>query len=110
MRKRLIVIAAFALALSGCAASPSDVAEECGGDESGISVTSDGTIEYDQDHDVTKDAWQCLLGKLVPEKSDQYRIAMGLDEIGTSGDMETGGRTVVWGTSPTGTIRLFFNS
>ena len=109
MRKKLLTLAGMALLLTGCAASPADTAEKCGGEDAGISVTSESVIEYDQDFDTTGDAWKCLLTELVPEKTDQYTITQGLGEPGTTGDIRVGGRPIVWGTSPQGAIRLYFN-
>lgn len=109
MRKKLIAPACLALVLTGCSPSLGDAASSCGGEDAGISVKNDGVVEYDQDLDSSGDAWKCLLNQLVPDESAQYEITQGLGSPGTSGDTRSGGRPIVWGTSPDGAIRLFFN-
>ncbi|WP_460795977.1 hypothetical protein [Microbacterium sp. GXF0217] len=110
MKKRLSVVALVAatMTLAGCSASFDSVAEECGGSDAGITVTSDGVLEYDQDHDSTGEASTCLLQGLVPDKTEQYTITQALTP-GVSGDVEGGGHTIVYGMSPDGAVRLFFN-
>lgn len=77
--KRLAVLAAVALLLTGCApAPPSEIAEKCGGKRNGFTVEGE-TVTYHERADVTGDAWLCALDQMVPDESDRYRIAIDLD-------------------------------
>lgn len=104
----LPTVGVLALALVGCSASPTSAAEKCGGEESGISLTADGVLEYDQSGDSSGDAWQCVLDELVPDTKDQHTITQGLDGS-PARDGKFNGFTVVYALNSERGIQLYFN-
>jgi hypothetical protein len=99
-------VAALAmLSLAGCAAAPSpqEVAADCGGMSAGLTVEKDDieVLVYREQDDPTGDGWICMLTTTVPDDTDRYTIALGLD----SGEMLDGdfnGWTYVYGTTSQG--------
>lgn len=106
--RRVAVLASAAMlcmGLAGCAVAqtPQGVAEECGGMSAGLTVEKDDieVLVYREQDDPTGDGWICMLTRTVPDDTERYTIALGLD----SGEMLDGdfnGWTYVYGTTSQG--------
>lgn len=109
-RALLLPLIALPMLLAGCSSTPStaSAAEKCGGNPAGITVSTDGVLEYDQSADDTGEAWQCLLSELVTDKADQYVITQGLDESLGAQDGQFGELTAVWALNGSRGIQLSF--
>jgi hypothetical protein len=97
--------AMLCMGLAGCAVAQTaqGVAEECGGRSAGLTVEKDDieVLVYREQDDPTGDGWLCMLTKTVPDDTERYTIALGLD----SGEMLDGdfnGWTYVYGTTSQG--------
>ncbi|MGP6172275.1 hypothetical protein ACTU6U_10920 [Microbacterium sp. A196] len=90
-------VAAFALTgtlvLTGCAASLDSVAEECGGSAAGVNADDSGIMI---DVGAGADGLLCVVPKVFSDKSDQYAVALLLDD-GLGQTSEIDGREVKTG-------------
>ncbi|WP_100811806.1 hypothetical protein [Microbacterium sp. BR1] len=101
------VLALIGVALVGCGVSVESVAETCGGETAGVTVTGD-VLEYDESRDSTGDAWMCLLDEFVPDDTDQYTVTQSL--TGAANDARFGEYTVVWGVNSRGVQMSFWRT
>jgi len=74
--------------------SLANVAGDCGGRLAGIHVDETGMLI---DMSYGSDGLICVIGKVLPDKGDQYAVAIASDE-GKSGSLTLDGREVTFGT------------